>query len=149
MLRRIKIEKADDMLFWSMLIELAVGIGAFFIASLMPPADVIRTQTMLETLIRLDGVLFGFSGVMVGLFIEKSKPMGQKSFYSCLMFALLAFWSYFLSISFAFINIYIGVQEWVFMPVPLTLFGILCSSIYTLMVFIEERMKLGDFSNKS
>ena len=139
MFGRIKIEKADDMFFWSMMIELAVGIGAFFIASLMPPKDIIQTENMLDALIRLDGVLFGFSGVMVGLFIGKLKSMSKRSLYDCLMFALLAFWSYFLSITFSFLNIYIGIQEWVFTPVLLTLFGILCSSIYTLMVFIEEQ----------
>ena len=143
-------KRAQDMLFWSMMIEFAVILGAYFITSLMPPATVIGAQSMLETLIRLDGVLFGFSAVMIGLFVGKFERVSKRFLNRCFMFALLSFWSYIFSIFSAFINIYTGMQGNIpiFMPVLLTLFGALCSSIYTVLVFIEEQ-ELKRRSNKT
>lgn len=139
MASRKKHTRADDMFFWSAMIVFAVSIGAFFIVSFIPPTTVTGIQSMLETLIRLDGVLFGFSGVMLGLFIGKFEKVSETFLKRFLMLVLSSFWSYIFSIFFAFINIYFGVQDWVFMPILLTLFGALCSSVYTVLVFIEEQ----------
>ena len=119
----------------------AVGIGASFLGFLLPRIEETIAQKILETLIGVDGVLFGFSGVMIGLFLRNFHKLSEITLKRCFMFASLSFWSYIFSIFLAFIVMALGQERVsipVFMPVFLTIFGALCSSIYLLMIFIEE-----------
>jgi len=141
MLKVSKFKKPDDFFFWSAMIEFGVTIGAMFLASFFPYVETTLAQKILETVISLDGVLFGFSAVMVGLFLRNSHKLSDITLKRCLMFALLSFWSFILSIFFAFIVLALGQQGTnipLFTPIFLTLFGSLCSSIYLVMIFIEE-----------
>lgn len=123
------------------MIEFGVTIGVMFLASFFPHVETALAQKILETLIGLDGVLFGFSAVMVGLFLRNSHKLSEITLKRCLLFALLSFWSFILSIMFAFIIFTLsqqGTTITLFTPIFLTLFGSLCSSIYLVMIFIEE-----------
>lgn len=136
-----KFEKPDDFYFWSAIIELGVTIGAMFLASFFPYVETTLAQKILETVISLDGVLFGFSAVMIALFLRNYHKLSEITLKRCLMFALLSFWSFILSIFFAYIVLALGQQGTtirLFTPIFLTLFGSVCSSIYLVMIFIEE-----------
>jgi len=137
----IKLEKPDDFFFWSAMIELSVCIGAFFLASFFPRVETTLGQKLLETVISLDGVLFGFSAVMIGLFLRNFYKLSEITMKRCLLFALDSFWSFIVSILFAFTIMGLGQENAnipLFTPILLTLFGGLCSSIYLILIFIEE-----------
>ena len=137
----LKVRKPYDFYFWSAMIVFAVSIGAIFLASFFPYVEITVAQRILEALIRLDGVLFGFTAVMVGLFLRDFRKLSEATLKRCLLLTMSSFWSYILSIFFAFTILTLG-QESVtiplFTPIYLTLFGSLCSSIYLVMIFIEE-----------
>lgn len=137
----MKLKKPDDFYFWSAMIELIIVIGAMFLASFLPYVETTLARKILETVISLDGVLFGFSAVMMGLFLRNSHKLSEATLRRCLMFALSSFWSFILSIFFAFLVLALGQQGTnipFFTPILLTLFGSLCSSIYLILIFIEE-----------
>lgn len=136
-----KFRKPYDFYFWSVMIVFTVSIGAIFLASFFPYVEITVAQRILEALIRLDGVLFGFTAVMAGLFLRDFRKLSEATLKRCLLLTMSSFWSYTLSIFFAFTILTLG-QENVtiplFTPIYLTLFGNLCSSIYLVMIFIEE-----------
>jgi len=137
----IKIEKAEDIFFWSSMIELLAFVVVSLLDSSFPNVEATTAQKILEALIPLDGVVFGFSGVMVGLFLRNFHKLSEKTLKGCFMFTALSFWSYIFSILFSFLYIALGqerVTYSVFTPVLLTIFGLLCSSILLLMIFAEE-----------
>jgi len=123
------------------MIMIGVSIGAILLASFFPDVETTLAQRILEALIRLDGVLFGFTAVMVGLFLRDFRKLSEPTLKFCLLFVMLSFWSYIVSILFAFTILTLG-QEGatipLFTPIYLTLFGSICSSIYLVMIFIEE-----------
>jgi len=136
-----KFKKPDDFYFWSSFTVACVAIGAILLASFIPQVETALAQKILEILIGLDGVLFGFTGVMIGLFLRNSHKLSETTLRRCFMFALMAFWSYILSIFGSFLILALGQQKasmQLFTPVFLTIFGSFCSSIYLVMVFIEE-----------
>ena len=141
MFKRKMFKKSEDFYFWSAMIALVITIGAMFLASFFPYVETTLARKILETVIGLDGVLFGFSAVMIGLFLRNSHKLSEITLKRCLMLALSSFWSFILSILFAFIVLALGQQGTnipLFTPIFLTLFGSLCSSIYLVMIFIEE-----------
>ena len=136
-----RLKKPDDFYFWSAMIELVIGCGAAFLASFFPYVETTLAQKILETVIGLDGVLFGFSAVMIGLFLRDSHELSEITLKRCFIFALCSFWSFIISIFFAFIVLASGQEGTnipLFTPILLTLFGSLCSSIYLILIFIEE-----------
>lgn len=132
------IGEAEKAFVWSAIDVLIATIVANFIEPIIEPAATIGTQSMLETLIRLDGILFGFTAVMMGLFIGKSERPSAVSFYRTIMYALISFWSYIFSILGAFVGIYL--DDSLFWPVILTLFGAAHSSIYIVLVAFQEKL---------
>jgi hypothetical protein len=113
-----------------MTVGLLIGAG-------LPRLEKTLAQLMYEDLIRLDGVLFGFSAVMLGLFLRDFPKMSEKSFDHCLVFVTTSFLCYILSILLSFMGMAFG-QQWVFGLVVLTVAGAISSSIYIIMTLVEE-----------
>jgi hypothetical protein len=115
---------------------------ASFIAGVLPVGDPVLGQKMLELTVTLDGVLFGFSGVMIGFFLRGSDKISEPQLKLALWWALMAFWSYIMSIFIAFsVMTLLDQQTFVFSvctPIALTLFGSIFTSIYMVCIFIEE-----------
>jgi hypothetical protein len=137
-----KFKKADDFLFWSIAFAILLVLLASFLALFLPVSDPVLGQRMLELTVTLDGVLFGFSGVMIGFFIRRSDKIREPQLKLSLWWALMAFWSYIMSIFIAFsVMTSLERQTFVFSvgtPITLTLFGSIFTSIYMVCIFIEE-----------
>jgi uncharacterized protein YybS (DUF2232 family) len=97
---------------------------------------------MLELTITLDGVLFGFSGVMIGFFLRRSDKIAEPQLKLSLWWALMASWSYIMSILISFMTMaWLNRQTFVFSvftPIWLTILGSIFTSIYLILLFIEE-----------
>lgn len=137
-----KFKKVDDFIFWSIIFEVALVLLAIILALGLPVSDPALAQRMLELTITLDGVLFGFSAVMIGFFLRNSTKISEPKLKVSLMWGLCAFWSYISSILLAFVtmrdlNTQIAIFS-VFAPIWLTIFGAIFSSIYMVLIFIEE-----------
>lgn len=132
--------KADDVYVWSAIIAIAIVGVASLVAYLLSPTTLTVPQSMPENIIRLDGVLFGFSGAMLGLFIGKLEKVSKKFLFRCLTLALASFWCYIFSIAFTFfLYMNLGEIEWVFVSIILTLAGTICSSVYPVLLFAKEQ----------
>jgi uncharacterized membrane protein YwaF len=121
---------------------LAVGVIIFvsyLVASAYPSIPVTDTQSILQTLISLDGVLFGFSAVMVGLVFGRQKGISKRLVKYSTLLILVSFWCYFVSLWLSFNYIFLRTQKGVFTPIFVTLIGAVCSSIYMVMLFLIER----------
>ncbi len=91
---------------------------------------------IMENVIRLDGVLFGFSAVMLTLIYRAVAT--EKSKLSVTFLSAISFWSYLLSIFMSFSNLmWQNSSNQIFVPVLLTCFGGLCSSIYVIMIMLQ------------
>jgi hypothetical protein len=91
-------------------------------------------------------VFFGFTAVMVGLFLRESIKLTEKTLIQSLTFAMIAFWSFISSILFSFLLIGLGQDKVLvptFAPVFITVFGAICSSVYLVMVFSDEAFPTG------
>jgi hypothetical protein len=137
-----KFRKVDDFLVWSAFFEMGMALLAMLIGLVLPVSDPALAQKMLELTISLDGVLFGFSAVMIGFFFRNSNKISDPKLKTSLWWALVAFWSYIFSILLAFIAMSELNQQTtyipVFMPILLTIFGSIFTSIYMVLIFIEE-----------
>jgi uncharacterized membrane protein len=141
-----KFKKVDDFLFWSVIFEACLVLLAMLLAALyemkVPISDLALAQKMLELTITLDGVLFGFSAVMIGFFFRSGSKMSESKLKLSLWWALVAFWSYISSILLAFIAMSELNQQTrtipIFTPIQLTIFGSIFTSIYMVLIFIEE-----------
>jgi hypothetical protein len=112
-----------------------------FLSSLIPTINVSEAQDIQKSVITLDGVLFGFTGVMVGLFTRNIKTLSEKTLKRIFFFALLAFFSFIFSMIFSFIQLGLGTGAWgltPFAPMFMMIYGAFCSSVYLLQVFYED-----------
>lgn len=82
MLNVKKFKKPDDF-FWPAFSVIFVSVGASFLASFVPHVETALAQKILEILIGLDGVLFGFSGVIIGLFLRNSHRLSEITLKRC------------------------------------------------------------------
>lgn len=118
---------------------LIVILATFFASTLslaLPSVSLETSARILENVIRLDGVLFGFTGVMLALIYREAKSPKTKAGTTFL--TTISFFCYLLSIFMSFSFLMQQMQSnGIFVPVLLTCFGGLCSSIYIIMVFIE------------
>jgi hypothetical protein len=113
-----------------------------FLGSLMSsslPSVTLETSTVvLENVIRLDGILFGFTAAMLSIFYLKGQPL-QRSFLSVIVFIVTAFLSFLLSIFMSFSYLMQGLHtNAIFLPVILTCFGGLASSVYVILVILSR-----------
>jgi membrane associated rhomboid family serine protease len=123
-------------------IVVIVAFLVFHLLSLgMPKIDETTAQKMLVPLIGLDGVLFGFTGVMAGLFMHNINRVAEKTLKRSLRLVLIAFWFFVFSFLFSFLLLGLGqdvMQMSVFTPIFATALGAVCSSIYLVLVFVDE-----------
>lgn len=99
------------------------------------------SKTVLENVIRLDGVLFGFTAAMISIFYFKAETHHRK-FFTITVFSVTAFLSYLLSIYMSFSFLMAGEHSGgIFLPVIITCFGGLCSSVYIVLVTVEKELK--------
>jgi glucan phosphoethanolaminetransferase (alkaline phosphatase superfamily) len=100
----------------------------------------LRTS-LFENLITLDGVLFGFSIVMLGLFFPNLQKMSDGTVFCCMVFIMVSFFGYIISIGASFVGIGSGSSASFMNPyfdLVLTLSSLVFSSIYILMILIDE-----------
>ncbi len=127
--------------FISALIIIVVSFLGSLLAGSFSPVTVETSKTVLENVIRLDGVLFGFTAAMISIFYFKSETH-HKKFLTITVFSVTAFLSYLLSIYMSFCFLMAGEHSGgIFLPVIITCFGGLCSSVYIVLVTIEKELK--------
>jgi hypothetical protein len=99
--------------------------------------DIAYAEKILENVIQLDGVLFGFTGVMFGLL--HGKPLFRLKKMQVNMFLMTSFWSYLVSILSAFSFLFVEkTNSWIMFPVGVTAFGAVCSSVYVMRILAEN-----------
>jgi hypothetical protein len=125
--------------YMSAIVVVVAIIAALLIALYSPSISVTEAQSILQTLISLDGVLFGFSAVMIGLVFGSQKRISKKLVRNSALLILVSFWCYLVSLGISFDFIYYEAQKAVFAPIYLTLIGAACSSIYMVLLFVEEQ----------
>lgn len=112
-----------------------------FLSYLFPKIDEVAAQKILESLLSLNGVLFGFTAVMVSLFLRQSIKLTDKTLKRAIGLSLVAFFCFIFSISLSFLTMGLG-QEYmemhVFTPVFATIAGAVCASVTLLSVFTDE-----------
>jgi hypothetical protein len=90
--------------------------------------------------IRLNGVLFGFTAAMISIFYFRAE-IQHKKFLAITVFSVTAFISYLLSIYMSFSFLMTGEHSGgIFLPVIITCFGGLCSSVYTVLITVEKEL---------
>lgn len=132
----------SESLYGIAIIVVLVAFLVFHLLTLvMPKVDEPTAQKMLVPLIGLDGVLFGFTGVMAGLFMRNINRLAEKTLKGSLRLVLIAFWLFVLSFLFSFLLLGLGqdvMQMSVFTPIFATAFGAVCASVYLVLVFVDE-----------
>ena len=132
---------SDNIYVRAIIIALAsFGVAGGF-ALALPQIDEVTSQKILESLISLNGVLFGFTAVMIGLFLRESIKLTDKTLKRCLTLSLVAFLCFIFSILLSFLTIGLG-QEFMEMPaltpVFATVFGAICASVDLILLFTDE-----------
>jgi len=126
--------------FISVVIVIAVSFFGSLVASSLSPVAADTSKTVLENVIRLDGVLFGFTAAMLSIFYFKGEPHHRK-FLTITVLSVTAFVSFLLSIYMSFSFLMAGEHSGgIFLPVILTCFGGLCSSVYIVLVMIKREL---------
>lgn len=133
--------KATKVYFFSAIVVSIVSFLASILSLSLPMVPLDVSPKILESVIRLDGVLFGFTAVMLSL-VYREIRFRNKKFSNITtkleVFSVTSFLCYLLSIfmSFSFLMNQTRGNE-IFVPVILTCFGGLCSSIYVVFSIIE------------
>lgn len=117
-----------------------IVVSATFFASVfsasLPNVSIELSAKIMENVIRLDGVLFGFTAVMLTL-IHVGKG-SVKTKFSVTFLSAVSFFCYLLSIFMGFSNLmWQNQSNQIFVPVMLTCFGGFCSSIYVIMMMLQ------------
>jgi len=124
----------------SFLLAFIIILLAFVINRTMPSVNTGIVTTALTNLIQIDGVLFGFSAIMFGLVYSSGRihlfEGWRKSFVFGLMFS--SFWCYLYSLVAAFTDLLEQNATYVFSDVFVTVFGAVLSSVFLLLMLIEE-----------
>jgi len=127
--------------FTSALIVAVVSFLGSTLAGSFSPVTIETSKTILENVIRLDGILFGFTATMISIFYFKAETR-HKQFLTIAVFSVTAFLSYLLSIYMSFCFLMAGEHSGgIFLPVIITCFGGLCSSVYIVLITIEKELK--------
>jgi len=136
-----KYEKAIRIYLASALCVIVVFLFASLISLTLPVVPLDVSTKVLENVIRLDGVLFGFTAVMLSLVYREMKSY-SKEFLYVTSFSITSFLCYLLSIFTAFVSLMFQHRSsLIFVPVILACFGGVCSSIYITMIIIGIEKK--------
>jgi membrane protein YdbS with pleckstrin-like domain len=111
------------------------------VSSALPSVSSEVAASISESVIRLDGVLFGFSATMFSIvYLKQGSKKPKKLMTTVSAFILVAFWSFLISIVLAFSNLWFNNNSSLaFAPVILTFMGGVFCSIYIVMtIFTYE-----------
>ena len=138
--RKLNGSKPVDRLYVrSVLIVTAIAAFASAVSAALPSVSSEVATSISENVIRLDGVLFGFSATMFSIVYLKQDLKKPKLMTEVSTFILVAFWSFLFSILMAFSNLWSNNSSQSFAPVILTFCGgIFCSIYIVLTVFRYE-----------
>jgi uncharacterized protein YacL len=132
---------SDNIYLRAIIFAIVTFVVSGFFASLLPQINEVTAQKILESLISLDGVLFGFTAVMIGLFLRQSIKLSDKTLKRAIGLSLVAFLCFIISIFLSFLTIGFG-QEYMEMPVltPVfaTIVGAICASVTLILLFTDE-----------
>jgi hypothetical protein len=134
-------KKSDKLYGASSLILLGIIVLASLVTLGFPRVSSDLRASMFDNLIRLDGILFGFSAVMLGLFFRDLAKMSERTAFSCLVFIMVSFFGYIISIGASFIGMANSSPDSFPSPyfcLALTISSLACSSIYILMILVDE-----------
>jgi len=127
--------------FFSAFVVTVVSLLGSILAGSFSSVTVEVSRIVLENVIRLDGVLFGFTAAMISIFYFKAETQ-HKKFLAITVFSVTAFLSYLLLIYMSFCFLMAGEHSGgIFLPVIITCFGGLCSSVYIVLVTVEKELK--------
>lgn len=135
------LKKSTRLYLASSLILLAILGLVSLLAMAFPNVSSVLRINMFNSLITLDGVLFGFSAVMLGLFFRDLTRMSERTVFTCLVFIMVSFAGYIISIGVSFIGIaksLLGSSPNPYFCVFLTISSLVCSSVYILMILVDE-----------
>ena len=133
---KIKWRRIATVYFFSAIIVIIASFFALILSLPLPEVPVDVSSKVLENVIRLNGVLFGFTAAMLSIVYYKEKSYDEK-FYATTVFSVTSFLSFLLSIFIAFCFLINQTQSsQIFVPVILTCFGGLCSSVYIVLTVI-------------
>jgi len=123
---------------FSVAIVIVVSILGSILSNSFSAVSVEVSARVLENVIRLDGVLFGFTAAMLSIFYLKGQTH-QRKFLSVIVFTVTAFLSFLLSMFMSFSFLMIEEHSGgIFLPVILTCFGGLSSSVYVVLVMLGK-----------
>ena len=138
---KFTIKNSNDLYALSASILIIVFLVAHFIAKSVPSIDSTLSDEIQKAVITTDGVLFGFTGVMVGLFARTINSFSNQNLKRLFLFAMLAFLSFVFSMLFSFLLVAFG-QETLQMapltPLIVIVFGAFCASIFILLTFYDN-----------
>ena len=129
--------EATRVYLFSVAIVFIVFLVSLFLSSSFPVTSSDTAIRVLENVITLNGVLFGFTAVMLSIVYHATKS--YKEFHLIIMvFAVTSFLSYLLSLYMSFCFLMNKTTSGIiFTPVFLTCFGGLCSSVYIVLTIIR------------
>jgi uncharacterized membrane protein len=123
---------------FSVVVVIVVFILGSVLASSFSTVSVEVSARVLENVIRLDGVLFGFTAAMLSILFLKGQTH-QRKFLSAIVFTVIAFLSFLLSMFMSFSFLMTEQHSGgIFLPVILTCFGGLSSSVYVVLVMLGK-----------
>jgi len=129
---KLKESGPEDRLYvLSTLIVIAIAVFASAVSAALPSVSSEVATSISENVIRLDGVLFGFSATMFSIVYLKQNS--KKLMETVSIFILVAFWSFLFSILMAFSNLWFNNRSQSFTPVILTFCGGISCSIYIVL----------------
>lgn len=128
--------RSTRLYFGSAFIVFVIYLLATVFSASLPNVSIELSAKIMENVIRLDGVLFGFTAVMLAL-IHKGRE-SEETKLSVTYLSAISFFCYLLSIFMSFSHLmWQNQSNQVFVPVMLTCFGGLCSSIYVIMMMLQ------------
>jgi uncharacterized protein YacL len=132
---------SDNIYLRATIIAFITFVVSGVLGALLPQTDEVTSQKILESLITLDGVLFGFTAVMIGFFLRESLKLTDKTMKRSLTLSLTAFLCFIFSIFLSFMGISLGLDYMempVLTPVFGTVFGAFCASANLILIFSDE-----------
>jgi hypothetical protein len=143
---KFPIKNGQDIYVFSASVLIIAFLVAHVIASLVLPS--ISESLSLEIqkmVITINGVLFGFTGVMVGLFTRNTSKISKKNLKKVFILSTIAFFSFIFSMLFSFLLVAFG-QETLRMapltPLIVMIFGAVCSAIYLPLTFFDNAFRV-------
>jgi hypothetical protein len=142
---KFPIKNSQDIYAFSTIILIIAFLVAHIIASLVPSISESLSLEIQKMIITTNGVLFGFTGVMIGLFTRNTNKISKKNLKRVFILSSIAFFSFIFSMLFSFLIVAFG-QETLQMapltPLIVMIFGAVCSAIYLPLTFFDNAFRI-------